>query len=272
MSVDSGRTGKRGTPTSAEVGRQFSEQARHYAVSRIHLEGATRLALIEHMEPVADETLLDVGTGPGPLALAFAPYVARAVGFDLSTPMLQAARLAALRGSAANLELVAGDVHRLPFADRSFDLVTSRACPHHFADAAAAVREMARVLRRGGRFGIADGTVPEDEELDRFINDLDVLHDPTTVRNYRPSEWRRFVEDAGLRLDWIVEEAYETAEGHSLISWMARSGASSAVLDEARRRLREAPERVRRYLRVMPEGEDVRFHLPRVVLVAKRVD
>src|SRR5262249_10822569 len=207
---------ERRTPTSAEIGRQFSEQARHYAVSKIHLEGVTRLTLIEHMEPVADETLLDVGTGPGPLALAFAPYVSRAVGFDLSTSMLHAARLAARRAEVENLRLVAGDVHRLPFPDRSFDLVTSRACPHHFTDIAVAVREMARVLRRGGRFGISDGTVPEDDELDRFINDLDVLHDPTTVRNYRPSEWRRFVEGAGLRPAWIDEGTHREARAPRL--------------------------------------------------------
>lgn len=259
-------------PTTGDVARQFSEQARHYAVSRVHLEGGTRLALIEHMEPVTDEALLDVGTGPGPLALAFAPYVRGAVGFDVAEPMLQAARLAARRAEVANLTLVAGDVHRLPFADRSFDLVTSRACPHHFADLSAATREMARVLKRGGRLGIADGTVPEDDELDEFINGLDVLHDPTTVRNYRPSEWRLHVEAAGLRLDWMDEQAYELAEGHLLTQWMARSGASSVVLEEARRRLLEAPERVRSYLRLRTDGDDLRFDLPRVVLVARRVD
>lgn len=258
-------------PSPDEVGRQFSEQVGQYAVSRIHLEGATRLTLIEHMEPVTDETMLDVGTGPGPLAIAFAPYVERVVGFDLSTPMLEAARLAARRQETQNVDLVAGDVHRLPFRDGSFALVTSRACPHHFSDIGLAVREMARVLRRGGRFGISDGTVPEDDELDRFINDLDVLHDPTTVRNYRPSEWRRLVEGAGLRLDWMDEEAYEMAEGHSLATWMGRSGASSAVLEEARRRLHDAPERIRQYLRVKEDGADLKFHLPRVVLVAKRV-
>ena len=163
-------------------------------------------------------------------------------------------------------------VHRLPFPDRGFALVASRACPHHFTDIGAAVKEMARVLARGGRFGISDGTVPEDDEIDRFLNELDVLHDPTTVRNYRPSEWRRLVEGAGLRLDWIEEEVYELAEGHRLSEWMARSGASSGVVEEARRRLHDAPERVRRYLRVEPDGDDLRFHLPRVVLVAKRVD
>ena len=269
--MSEGRASRR-PPTTGDVARQFSEQAGNYAVSRIHQEGGTRLSLIEHMEPVMDESLLDVGTGPGPLALAFAPYVREATGFDVAEPMLRAARLAARRAGVGNLLLVAGDVHGLPFADRSFDLVTSRACPHHFTDISQAVREMARVLKRGGRLGIADGTVPEDDELDAFINGLDVLHDSTTVRNYRPSEWRGHVEGAGLRLDWMDEQAYELAEGHRLSEWIARSGASSAVLEEARRRLLDAPERIRRYLRLRAEADDLRFDLPRVVLVAKRVD
>ncbi len=263
---------RRSTPSTSDVARQFAEHARQYAVSQLHREGVARLLLIEHMEPVMDETLLDVGTGPGPVAFAFAPCVRQVVGLDAAPEMLAAARLAARRERVQNIELVAGDVHRLPFRDRAFDLVTSRASPHHFADVRAAVAEMTRVLRRGGRLGIADGTVPEDDELDAFINDLDVLHDPTTVRNYRPSEWRTFVDEAGLRLDWIEGEVYEMDEGRLLSEWMARSGASTAVLDEACRRLVEAPERIRAYLKVRSEGDDLRFDLPRVVLVAKRVD
>jgi len=260
------------TPTPRDVARQFGEQASQYAVSRLHREGAARLLLLERMEPVMEETLLDIGSGPGPVAFAFASYTHRVVAFDVAPEMLRAARLEARREGVGNLELAAGDAHALPFADRTFGLVTSRACPHHFMDVHAALAEMARVLKRGGRLGIADGTVPEDDELDAFINGLDVLHDPTTVRNYRPSEWRALVEGVGLRLEWMDEEAYEMAEGRLLSEWMARSGASSAVLEEGRRRLLGAPERVRRYLRVRLEGDDVRFDLPRIVLVAKRTD
>jgi ubiquinone/menaquinone biosynthesis C-methylase UbiE len=258
-------------PSAEEIAGQFGAHAREYAVSRLHREGAARLLLLERMEPVVDEALLDVACGPAHVALAFAPYVRRAVGLDLSPEMLQAARLGARRAGVA-LDLVAGDAHRLPFPGGSFDLVACRAAPHHFAVVGEAVREMARVLRRGGRLGIADGTVPEDAELDRFINQLDALHDPTTVRNWRPSEWRALVEGAGLRLDWMEPECYELPEGRSLTEWIARSGGSSAVLDEARRRLLAAPERVRRYLRVREAGADVTFDLPRVVLVARRLD
>jgi SAM-dependent methyltransferase len=263
---------ERHPPSTQEIAGQFGAHAGAYATSRIHREGAARLLLIEHMEPIQHETLLDVACGPAHVALAFAPYVRRATGLDLSEEMLGAARLGARRESVEALDLVAGDVHRLPFADRSFDLVTCRAAPHHFVELERAVSEMARVLQRGGRLGIADGTVPEDDQLDRFINDLDALHDPTTVRNWRPSEWRRLVEGAGLRLDWMEPETYELPNGRSLTEWIGRSGGSSAVLAEARRRLLDAPARVRAYLRVREAGEDVIFDLPRLVLVALRTD
>ncbi len=262
----------RAPPAVAETARQFGEHARQYAVSRAHQEGATRLMLLERMEPVADEWLLDIGSGPGPVALAFAPYVAGAVAFDAAPEMLAAAQLAARRAQVANLELVLGDAHRLPFADRSFGLVTSRACPHHFADIQAAVGEMARVLARGGRLGIADGTVPDDPEIDAFVNRLDTLHDPTTVRNYGAREWRTFLAGAGLRVDFVDDYAAEIPEGRSLLDWLARSGCSSAVVDECRRMLVAAPPKVRDWLRVRPAGEDVTFELPRVVLVGTRVD
>ena len=257
-------------PPIADTARQFGAHARQYAVSRAHVEGATRLTLLERMEPVADEWLLDVGSGPGPTALAFAPYVAAAVACDVAPEMLHAARLGARRDAITNLLTVQGDAHRLPFADRAFGLVTSRACPHHFADIRTAVAEMARVLALGGRLGIADGTVPDDPEIDSFVNQLDTLHDPTTVRNYSPREWRAFCEGAGLRVDSVDDYAVEIPEGRSLLDWLARSGCSGAVVDECRRMLLGAPAKVREWLRVREAGEDVMFELPRVVMVATR--
>jgi SAM-dependent methyltransferase len=263
-------TDHREPPAVADTARQFGAHARQYAVSRAHVEGATRLTLLERMEPVADEWLLDVGSGPGPVALAFAPYVVAAVAYDAAPEMLHAARLAARRAEIANVVLVRGDAHRLPFADRAFGLVTSRACPHHFADIRRAVAEMGRVLARGGRLGIADGTVPDDPEIDAFVNRLDTLHDPTTVRNYSAREWRGFCEGAGLRVDFVDDYAVEIPEGRSLLDWLARSGCSSEVAAECRRMLLESPAKVREWLRVREAGEDVTFELPRVVMVATR--
>jgi SAM-dependent methyltransferase len=247
-------------------GAAAREHARQYAVSRAH-EGATRLMLIEHMEPVPTSgcsTWAAVGAD-----IAFAPYVARAVAFDVAPGAAHGpARGGARRG--ANVETVCGDAHRLPFRDGAFGLVTSRLCPHHFAEIRLAVAEMARVLAVGGRLGIADGTVPDDPEIDAFVNRIDTLHDPTTVRNYSAREWRGFCEASGLRVDFVDDYAIEIPEGRSLLDWLARSGCSSAVAEECRRMLLEAPSKVRDWLRVRPAGEDVSFELPRVVMVATR--
>jgi ubiquinone/menaquinone biosynthesis C-methylase UbiE len=252
--------------------RQFGDTARGYATSRTHNEGGTRHLLIERLQPVMDETLLDVACGAGGMTLAAAPYVAHAIGLDPAPEMLHALRLGARRAELGNVTALLADAHRLPLRDRSVQLVTARMAPHHFHDPALAVREMARVLGRGGRLGIADGTVPDDPELDAFINRLDLLHDPTTVRNYSASEWRGFYEAAGLRVDSVEEEAFDLAEGRLLSEWVGRSLGSTVVFDECRRMLLEAPLAIRRALRVQAEGNDVRFDLPKIVIVGKRVD
>ena len=255
-----------------ETARQFGENARGYAVSKTHAEGGTRDLLLQRLEPVTDETALDAACGAGGMTLALAPFVARVFALDLAPEMLAATRLGARRASLANVEPIEGDVHALPFRDRALDLVTVRMAPHHFEDPAAAVREMARVLRRGGRLGIADGTVPDDPALDAFINRIDVLHDPTTVRNYSAREWRGFFETASLRVDSLEDEAFDLAEGRLLGEWVARSAGSGVVFDAIRRLLLEAPPAIRQALRIRPEGEDVRFDLPKVVIVGTRVD
>jgi hypothetical protein len=71
-------------------------------------------------------------------------------------------------------------------------------------------------------------------------------------------------------VDFVDDYAVEIPEGRSLLDWLARSGCSSDVVAQCRRMLLEAPATVREWLRVREEGEDVRFELPRVVMVATR--
>ena len=89
--------------------RQFGDTARGYAMSRTHNEGGTRHLLIERLQPVMDETLLDVACGAGGMTLAAAPYVREAIGLDPAPEMLHALRLGARRGEVANVLAVLGD-------------------------------------------------------------------------------------------------------------------------------------------------------------------
>src|SRR5262249_58567946 len=92
----------------------------------------------------------ECAAGGGPRALAFASGGRRVVAYDLTEPMLAAARAHVRARGAANIEFVAGDAGALPFRDESFDVVTCRTAAHHFGDVAGAGRQIHRVLGPGG--------------------------------------------------------------------------------------------------------------------------
>ena len=185
----------------------FSARAGHYVTSATHAD-PTRLArLVELTEPRANWRVLDVGTGTGHTAFAFAPAVAWVTGVDLTEAMLkQAERVRKDRGYG-NVELRVADVHAMPFADAAFDLVTCRRAAHHFSDISAALAEMWRVLRPGGRLVIDDRASPEDDDVDAILHRLDSLHDHSHVRQYRGSEWEQMLLRHGFHLRTI--ETYE---------------------------------------------------------------
>jgi ubiquinone/menaquinone biosynthesis C-methylase UbiE len=127
-------------------------------VARRLLRGLYR-RLAEDIADAAPEngTVLDIGTGPGVLLVELArrrPDL-QVTGIDLSEDMVAAAgRNVAQFGGRATART--GDVTDLPFPDRSFDLVVSSLSLHHWDDPAAAVPELARVLRPGGRLRVYD--------------------------------------------------------------------------------------------------------------------
>lgn len=108
----------------------------------------------------AGDRVLDVGTGPGYLALAASKLVGPdgvAIGLDASPEMIGRARMRAERAHA-KVEYRVAAAESLPFEDASFDVVVSRLVFHHLPGDVKhqALSEMARVLRPGGRLLIVD--------------------------------------------------------------------------------------------------------------------
>jgi ubiquinone/menaquinone biosynthesis C-methylase UbiE len=97
--------------------------------------------------------LLDVGCGPGNIALKIARRwpEAQVIGLDYSSSMIRAARAAAQAQSLAQrARFLAGDAKKLPFAGATFDFVLSNSVLHHLPDPLPFFNEMARVVKRGG--------------------------------------------------------------------------------------------------------------------------
>jgi ubiquinone/menaquinone biosynthesis C-methylase UbiE len=233
--------------TPESLARQiFAERAAFYTTSAAHKDPQVLARLVALADPKPDWQALDVATGTGHTAFAFAPYVAGVIGTDLTPEMLDEARKLQAQLGITNVEFRVADAHNLPFEAGTFDLVTSRRAPHHFSDIARALREMRRVLRPGGRLAIDDRSVPEDDFADSFMNQIDLYHDRSHVRQYRPSEWQRMLAEAGFAVD--VVEPYN--QQRALTSFtrdvnaadVARIHAMVASLNEEQRRLLNVAE------------------------------
>jgi demethylmenaquinone methyltransferase/2-methoxy-6-polyprenyl-1,4-benzoquinol methylase len=139
----------------AYVERMFARIAPAYdrmnRVMTFGLDVGWRRAVAEAVAPPAAGRALDVGTGTGdflPLLAAWVPD-GITVGVDFTPAMMLAGRHK-LAGLASEAAFVAGDALRLPFADASFDAVTTGFTMRNVADIGAAMREIWRVARPGG--------------------------------------------------------------------------------------------------------------------------
>lgn len=232
-----------------KVRAQFGDIAQSYVESPRHRAGRDLDRLAELAGARAEERALDVATGGGHTALAIARTAGQVVASDLTPKMLAAAE-AFIRGEGVeNVTFEVAAAEELPFDDASFDVVTCRIAPHHFADVRAFCREVARVLKPGGRFVMIDSVAPDDDELDRFINDVEWRRDKSHVRNYRLSEWQEWIEATGLTVD--VAELFERR--YEFQSWAERSRMDEAEQDELEAILLNAPERVREHFDVRIE-------------------
>ncbi len=122
-------------------------------------------------------TVADLGCGPGVMLseVLLSRPAWLGYGVDISPAAVNyAQRLAAQKGVAARADIREGDVARLPFADESMDVVVASEVLEHVPDLSGSLREIARVLRPGGRAAI---TLPVETHVATHIHSMSTLED-----------------------------------------------------------------------------------------------
>jgi SAM-dependent methyltransferase len=247
------------------VQRQFAAVAANYATSVVHVGGPDLTAMLAAATLRGVERALDAGCGTGHTALAFAPHVAEVAALDLTEAMLAQGRKLARDRGIANVKFQRGDVERLPFPDASFDLVTSRYSAHHYPHPLVALREFARVLKPGGTFLLVDVIAPDSAAQDTFLNAIELLRDPSHVRDHTLDQWQRMIETAGFAAEvlatWPLRLEFE--------SWVARMNTPFLAITQLRMLIDGAPREVRAGLAI---DEGYSFTVPTALLRGRLAD
>jgi demethylmenaquinone methyltransferase / 2-methoxy-6-polyprenyl-1,4-benzoquinol methylase len=142
-----------------EVAAMFDAVARRYDLTNdllsLGLDRAWRRAVVRAVDPRPGETVLDLAAGTGTSSEPFAALGAHVVPCDFSLGMLEVGYR-----RRPDLPFTAGDALGLPFADDAFDAATLSFGLRNVADGRAALRELARVTRPGGRLVVCEFSHP----------------------------------------------------------------------------------------------------------------
>ena len=246
----------------AVVDAQFGPQAAAYVQSAVHAQGADLDALEAIVRAARPARALDLGCGGGHVAYRLAPHAGAVVACDLSGEMLAAVRETAAARGLRNITTEQAPAEQLPFADAAFDFVATRFSAHHWRDLGAGLAQAHRVAQPGAPAIFIDAISPGKPLQDSHLQAIELLRDPSHVRDYTIAEWTAAVERAGFDVEAITRGRIRI----DFASWIQRMRTPKVQADAVRALQQQASEEVGSHFAIEPDGS---FQLDVMVLQAR---
>ena len=234
----------------AHVADRFGAQAAAYVSSAVHAAGADLDRIALRLRALRPARALDLGCGGGHVAFAIAPESGLVTALDLSPDMLAAVTAEAARRGLANIATEAGSAEALPFPDACFDAVATRFSAHHWRDVRAGLGEARRVAKPGAPVLIADVVAPDDALLDTHLQAVELLRDPSHVRDYSVPEWLAMLPESGFTVDKVTHGRLRM----DFATWIARMRTPEPHVAAIRSLQAAAPDEVAHHFGLAPDG------------------
>lgn len=242
---------------------QYTTRASAYVNSAVHAAGQDLDLIAQVLANQRGAVALDVGCGGGHLTYRLAPLVSQVVACDLAESMLAAvAEQASLRG-LPNIATREAAAESLPFEVATFDVVATRFSAHHWHAFAEGIAEMARVLKPGGLALMSDVVSPGVSLLDTWLQTLELLRDPSHVRDASTAEWDAALAAAGLAIERIEHLRLRL----DFATWVARMDTPEPQVTAIRMLQARAASAVKDYFEM---EEDSSFTVDTALFVARK--
>lgn len=230
--------------------QQYQNKSEAYLNSQLHAQGAEFFKMRQLIQQNNYQQVLDLGCGGGHVSYQVAADAAHVTAYDLSSEMVD---LVVRQAQQKGLDQVQGQVgaaESLAFDNQYFDCILTRYSAHHWADVAQAMREMHRVLKPNAHVVIFDVMGSSNPIFDTFLQSIELIRDPSHVRDYSAAEWLHFAEAAGFEVECLDIQSLEL----DFQTWVERMQTPPAAVATLRDLQQRVSDSVKQHFKIQPDG------------------
>ncbi len=229
---------------------QYGNKSDAYLKSSVHAQGVEFAKMQAIVQANKYSSILDLGCGGGHVTYNLAALARQLVAYDITPEMVQLVADQAQQKNLHNVTAQVGAAEDLPFGNNSFDCIVSRYSAHHWQNVRQAMAAANRVLKSNGRFIMFDIIGSSNPIIDTFLQTIELIRDPSHVRNYSIEEWALFAEYADFEVESIETQPVEL----DFQNWVTRMQTPPEAVATVRYLQTRASQTIKDYYRIKEDG------------------